>query len=286
MKDPLSTNSETASVDRGWRNKAYNIIFESDTAAGRRFDSILLIIIVLSVTTVIIDSVGSVRAKDYLVLNALEWIFTIFFTIEYIVRLLCVKQPLRYALSWFGIIDLISILPTYLAIILPEFHYLIDVRLLRMLRIFRILKIPRYVDESHILWMTLRNSRHKILVFLGAVVILSVILGTIMYIVEGPENGFTSIPVGMYWSIVTFTTTGYGDIHPKTPLGQFITSCAMLMGYGIIALPTGIIGVELAMSMLKISTTNRKCDDCLTEGQEADATFCKNCGAKLAPYQH
>lgn len=285
MKTPGSTNSETERVDRGWRDRAYNIIFESDTDAGRRFDTILLIIIVLSVATVIIDSVSAVRAKDYFALNVLEWIFTVFFTIEYIVRLLCVKQPLRYALSWFGIIDLISILPTYLAVIFPEFHFLIDVRLLRMLRIFRILKIPRYIDESQILWETLRNSRHKIFVFLGAVVILSVILGTIMYIVEGPENGFTSIPTGMYWSIVTFTTTGYGDIHPKTPLGQFITSCAMLMGYGIIALPTGIIGVELAMSMLKIKTTNRKCDICLAEGHEADATFCKNCGAKLAPYQ-
>jgi voltage-gated potassium channel len=285
MKNQSSTNNEIERVDRGWRDRAYNIIFESDTPAGRRFDSILLLIIVLSVATVIIDSVSAVRAKEYLVLNVLEWIFTVFFTIEYVVRLLCVKQPLRYALSWFGIIDLISILPTYLSIIFPEFHFLIDVRLLRMLRIFRILKIPRYIDESQILWMTLRNSRHKIFVFLGAVVILSVILGTIMYIVEGPENGFTSIPVGMYWSIVTFTTTGYGDIHPKTPLGQLITSCAMLMGYGIIALPTGIIGVELAMSMLKISTTNRKCDVCLAEGQEADATFCKNCGEKLAPYQ-
>lgn len=286
MKKTISTTNDAATPDRGWRDRAYAIIFESDTAAGRRFDSILLVIIVLSVATVIIDSVRAVRAQDYLVLNMLEWIFTVFFTIEYIVRLLCVKKPLRYALSWFGIIDLISILPTYLSVIFPEFHFLIDVRLLRMLRVFRILKIPRYFDESQILWMALKNSRHKILIFLGAVVIMSVILGTVMYIVEGPENGFTSIPVGMYWSIVTLTTTGYGDIHPKTPLGQLITSFAMLMGYGIIALPTGIIGIELAMTMMKGLPSNRKCDFCLTEGHEADATFCKNCGEKLAPYQN
>ena len=285
MRKTVLTSSEASTSDQGWRDRIYTIIFEADTLAGRRFDSILLLIIMLSVATVIIDSVVAIRAKDYIGLNILEWLFTLFFTIEYILRLLCVKQPLRYALGWFGIIDLISILPTYLAVIFPEFHFLIDVRLLRMLRVFRILKIPRYFDESQVLWSALQNSRHKILIFLGTVVIMSVILGTIMYIVEGPEHGFTSIPVGMYWSIVTLTTTGYGDIHPQTPLGQLITSFAMLMGYGIIALPTGIIGIELAMTMLKTTTTNRQCDFCLTQGHEADAMFCKNCGEKLSPYQ-
>ncbi|QRX81565.1 ion transporter [Glaciimonas sp. PAMC28666] len=272
--------------DQCWRARLYSIIFEADTVAGRRFDTALLLVIVLSVATVIIDSIGAIRARDYLILNGLEWLFTILFTLEYIVRLICVKRPLRYATSLFGVIDLLSILPTYLAILLPEFHFLIDVRLLRMLRVFRVLKLPRYFDESQILLQALRNSRHKIFVFLGAVIIMSVILGTIMYVIEGPGNGFTSIPVGMYWAIVTLTTTGYGDIHPKTPIGQLVTSLAMLLGYGIIALPTGIVGVELAMSMMRRTPTTRTCEQCLTEGHEADSLFCKHCGEKLPPYQY
>lgn len=278
--------SKFGKPDRGWRERLYTIIFEADTDAGRRFDTVLLIIIVLSVATVIVDSVGAVRSRDFLLLGILEWLFTVLFTVEYVVRLLCVKRPLRYALSLFGIIDLISILPTYLAILLPEFHFLIDVRLLRMLRMFRVMKLPRYFDESQILWQALRSSRHKILVFLGVVLIISVILGTVMYVIEGPGNGFTSIPVGMYWAIVTLTTTGYGDIHPKSPMGQLITSCAMLLGYGIIALPTGIVGVELAMTMMKGTPTTRTCTNCLTEGHEADSLFCKHCGEKLEPYQY
>jgi voltage-gated potassium channel len=196
------------------------------------------------------------------------------------------QAALALRLELFGIIDLLSILPTCLAILLPELHFLIDVRLLRMLRVFRVMKLPGYFDESQILLQALRNSRHKIMVFLGVVLIMSVILGTIMYVIEGPDNGFTSIPIGMYWSSVTLTTTGYGDIHPKTPMGQLITSCAMLLGYGIIALPTGIVGVELAMTMMKGTPTTRTCTNCLTEGHEADSLFCKHCGEKLAPYQH
>jgi len=272
--------------DRGWRERLYIIIFEADTTAGRRFDTALLLIIVLSVATVIIDSIGAVRSYNLVLFDILEWVFTALFTAEYVIRLLCVKRPLRYAFSMFGIIDLLSILPTYLSFFLPEFHVLIDVRLLRMLRVFRVLKLPRYFDESQVLLQALRNSRHKIMVFLGVVLIMSVILGTIMYVVEGPENGFTSIPVGMYWAIVTLTTTGYGDIHPKTPMGQLITSCAMLLGYGIIALPTGIVGVELAMAMMKGTPTTRTCTHCLTEGHEAESRFCKHCGEALAPYQY
>ncbi len=272
--------------DQGWRARLYTIIFEADTVAGRRFDTALLIMIVLSVLTVIIDSIGAIRIRQLWVLGGLEWLFTILFTVEYIVRLMCVKRPLKYATSLFGVIDLLSILPTYLAILFPEFHSLIDVRLLRMLRVFRVLKLPRYFDESQVLLQALRNSRHKILVFLGAVIIMSVILGTIMYVIEGPENGFTSIPVGMYWAIVTLTTTGYGDIHPKTPMGQLITSMAMLLGYGIIALPTGIVGVELAMSMMRGAPTTRTCEHCLTEGHDADALFCKHCGEELPEYQY
>ena len=272
--------------DQGWRARLYTIIFEADTIAGRRFDTALLILIVLSVATVIIDSIGAIRARELRLLGGLEWLFTLLFTIEYVVRLMCVKRPLKYATSLFGVIDLLSILPTYLAILFPEFQSLVDIRLLRMLRAFRVLKLPRYFDESQVLLQALRNSRHKILVFLGAVIIMSVILGTIMYVIEGPENGFTSIPIGMYWAIVTLTTTGYGDIHPKTPLGQLITSCAMLLGYGIIALPTGIVGVELAMSMMRGAPTTRTCVHCLTEGHEAESLFCKHCGEALPAYQY
>lgn len=269
----------------GWRLRWYTIIFEADTRAGRRFDVGLLLLILCSVLVVIIDSVEVVRQREFFLLGILEWIFTLLFTAEYVVRLLCVKRPWRYATSFFGVIDLLSILPSYLGFFLPEFYVLVDIRLLRMLRVFRVLKIPRYFDESQVLLQALRNSRHKIMVFLATMAILSIILGTVMYVVEGPKNGFTSIPVSMYWAIVTMTTTGYGDIHPHTPLGQMITSLAMLLGYGVIALPTGIVGAELAMSMMARKPTTRTCPDCLTEGHEAEAIFCKDCGHRLAPYQ-
>ncbi|WP_240475712.1 ion transporter [Herbaspirillum rhizosphaerae] len=276
---------EFGKPEEGWRLRWYTVIFEADTRAGRRFDVALLLLILCSVLVVIIDSVEVVREREFFLLGILEWIFTLLFTVEYVVRLLCVKRPWRYATSFFGVIDLLSILPSYLAFFLPEFHVLVDIRLLRMLRVFRVMKIPRYFDESQVLLQALRNSRHKIMVFLATMAILSIILGTVMYVVEGPKNGFTSIPVSMYWAIVTMTTTGYGDIHPHTPLGQMITSLAMLLGYGVIALPTGIVGAELAMSMMARKPTTRTCPDCLTEGHEAEAGFCKHCGHALAPYQ-
>lgn len=277
---------EFGKPEQGWRLRWYTVIFEADTRAGRRFDIALLVLILASVLAVIIDSVEVIRAREFFLLGILEWIFTLLFTAEYIVRLLCVKHPWRYMTSFFGVIDLLSILPSYLAFFLPEFYFLVDIRLLRMLRVFRVLKIPRYFDESQVLWQALRNSRHKIMVFLATMAILAIILGTIMYVVEGPKNGFTSIPVSMYWAIVTMTTTGYGDIHPHTPLGQMITSLAMLMGYGVIALPTGIVGAELAMTMMARKPTTRTCNDCLTEGHDTDAVFCKHCGHSLQPYQH
>ena len=267
--------------EHGWRRRWYIIIFEAESAAGKRFDIVLLLAIALSVLVVIIDSVTVIRERELFLLSTLEWIFTLLFTAEYVIRLLCVNSHWRYAISFFGIIDLLSILPSYLTFFFPQLHVLVDIRLLRMLRIFRVLKIPRYFDESQVLWQALYNSRHKIMVFLCAMVILSIILGSIMYVVEGPENGFTSIPLSMYWAIVTMTTTGYGDIHPKTPLGQMITSLAMLLGYGVIALPTGIVGAELAIGMMGRAPTTRTCGECLQEGHQADAAFCHSCGHRL-----
>jgi len=270
--------------EQGWRLRWHTIIFEADTVAGKRFDIALLLAIILSVLTVIVESVTVIRERDFFFLGILEWIFTLLFTAEYVIRLLCVKNPWRYVTSFFGIIDLLSILPSYLAFFLPEFHVLVDIRLLRLMRVFRVLKIPRYFNASQTLWLALRNSRHKIMVFLIAMAILSIVLGSVMYVVEGPGNGYTSIPVSMYWAIVTMTTTGYGDIHPKTPLGQMITSLAMLVGYGVIALPTGIVGAELAMNMMARAPTTRTCGECLCEGHHSDAVFCHSCGQRLLPY--
>jgi voltage-gated potassium channel len=186
-------------------------------------------------------------------------------------------------LSFFGIIDLVSILPTYLGILLPGFHVLVDVRLLRMLRIFRIVKLPLYFEESQVLWRGLVRSRHRIMVFLGVVLILTAVLGTVMYLVEGPSNGFTSIPVSMYWAVVTMTTTGYGDIHPKTPLGQFITSLAILLGYGVIAFPAAMVGAGAATAVRQLQRPSRVCPECHSEGHDADAVYCRRCGEPLPP---
>ncbi len=210
----------------------------------------------------------------------LEWFFTVLFTLEYIGRLLCVERPGRYARSFFGIVDLVSVLPTYLAVFVPELHALIDVRVLRMLRVFRILKLTQYVAEYRFLGAALLSSRRKIAVFLSAVVVIVVSLGTVMYVIEGPANGFTSIPVAIYWAITTMTTVGFGDIAPKTGLGRFIASLMMLMGWGVLAVPTGIVTAEITTRQLQ-TTTTRACDACGTVGHAADAEFCRNCGARL-----
>jgi voltage-gated potassium channel len=267
----------------GWRRRLYAIAFEANTDAARRFNACLLSAIIASVAVVVLDSIEVVRARELAALDILEWIFTLLFTAEYIGRLLCVERPLRYAFSFFGVVDLVSILPTYLAFFLPGFHVLVDVRILRTLRIFRILKLPLYFDESQVLWRALARSRHRIMVFLGVVLILVVVLGTVMYLVEGPSNGFTSIPVSMYWAVVTMTTTGYGDIHPKTPLGQFVTSLAILFGYGVIAFPAGMVGVEMATAKQQKQPPSRACSHCNTRGHEGDALFCKHCGEQLPP---
>ena len=210
----------------------------------------------------------------------LEWTFTIFFTVEYVLRLVCVGRPLRYARSFFGVVDLLAILPTYVAIFIPGVHYLVVIRAVRILRVFRVLKLATYMAEVEVMMRAIRSSVRKILVFAYAVVTLTVILGSVMYLIEGPENGFTSIPRGVYWAIVTLTTVGYGDISPQTPPGQALASVVMIMGYGIIAVPTGIVTAEMTLAV-RASISGQACPDCSAEGHDTDAAHCKFCGSRL-----
>ena len=269
----------------GWRLQAYTIIFEADTRAGRLFDLVLFVAILASVGVVIADSVHPLAERYGKVFGVLEWAFTILFTIEYALRLSCVRHPMRYATSFFGIVDLLSILPTYFAMLFPEAQVLIDVRVLRLLRIFRVLKLTAYLWEYQALGAALVASRRKVLVFLSAVAMIVVVMGTLMYVVEGPENGFTSIPTAVYWAISTMTTVGFGDIVPKTDLGRLIASFMMLVGWGTLAVPTGIVTSELTARRMRGEPTTRTCHECLTEGHAADATFCLHCGARLPAFR-
>ncbi len=272
----------------GWRLRWYTIIFEADTRAGRLFDQILIGIILLSIAVVMADSVEAVNRGYGPVFSAIEWIFTLFFTAEYTARLVCTRRPLRYATSFFGIIDLLAVLPTYLALFIPGLHALIDVRVLRLLRVFRVFKLTAYVAEYQSLGRALAASRRKIMVFLSAVLMLVLVMGTVMYVIEGRANGFTSIPTSIYWAISTVTTVGFGDIAPKTDLGRLISSFMMLLGWGVLAVPTGIVTAEMAAQrrmQLTQETTTRTCHECLTEGHSPDASFCLHCGATLPPYQ-
>lgn len=269
--------------DKTWKQKWYQVIFESDTPAGRRFDVILLFAILGSLLVIMLESVPGLNAKYAATFVALEWFFTILFSIEYIIRLQIVKRPFSYVSSFYGIIDLISILPSYLAIVLGGAQYFIVIRSLRLLRVFRVLKMVRFIGEANILSSALRASRHKIAVFLIAVICINFIMGTIMYLVEGPENGFKSIPISIYWCIVTLTTVGYGDISPATPLGQFIASVIMIMGYGVIAVPTGIVTSELAKAPQgsAMEAKGKACSVCEKSGMAADAEYCQYCGEAL-----
>ena len=262
-----------------WRIRLHEIIFEADTPAGRAFDIALIGSILLSVLAVMLDSITPVRQVYGGWLIAAEWLFTLLFTVEYLMRLLCVGRPLKYATSFFGVIDLLSILPTYLSLLLPGSRYLLIVRILRILRIFRILKLAVYISEADVLVRSLQASRRKITIFLFVVLTIVTIIGSMIYVIEGAENGFTSIPTGVYWAIVTLTTVGYGDISPATPLGQFLASFVMILGYGIIAVPTGIVTSEMAR--MKPRVTTQSCRECASEGHDHDALFCKFCGAKL-----
>ena len=264
-----------------WRQKLFEVIFEADTPGGRAFDVGLIICILASVTVVMLDSVGPVRERFGGWLQGAEWFFTILFTIEYIFRLACVGRPIRYAASFFGLVDLLAILPTYVSLLVPGTRYFLVVRILRVLRIFRILKLGTCLQEAHLLRRALLASRRKILVFLFAVLTMVVILGSLIYLIEGPENGFTSIPTSVYWAIVTLTTVGYGDISPQTPWGQVLASLVMILGYSIIAVPTGIVTVHLADEHRKGPVCGQACPSCGAEGHDADARHCKYCGTRL-----
>ncbi|MEO6351854.1 MAG: ion transporter [Burkholderiaceae bacterium] len=285
---PISqTSVNFGRPDSGLRLRLYTIIFEADTRAGWYFDVLLIIAILLSILVVVIDSMNTASQNYGMVLGGLEWMFTILFTIEYLARLSCVRHPLRYATSFFGVIDLLSILPTYVAMVFPEMYVLLDVRILRLLRMFRVFKLTMYVAEYSALALALRASGRKILIFISVVLMLILVLGTLMYVVEGPHNGFTNIPVSMYWAVVTMTTVGYGDITPQTDLGKVIASMMMLLGWGTLAVPTGIVTAEMAaLRLAPRTTTTRTCPHCLNEGHEAHAKFCKDCGTLLQEYQH
>jgi voltage-gated potassium channel len=268
----------------GWRLRLYTIIFEADTRAGRLFDQWLIAVILASVLIVVLDSVQTISAQYNAVFSVLEWVFTVAFTLEYVARLLCVRHPARYALSFYGLIDLAALLPTYVALLVPEVHALIDVRVLRLLRVFRVFKLTAYMTEFQSLGAALRASRRKILVFLSAVLMIVLVMGTLMYVVEGPANGFTNIPTAVYWAITTMTTVGFGDITPKTDLGRLIASVMMLLGWGTLAVPTGIVTAEMTSARHTPTHTTRTCHECLSEGHPSDASYCMHCGAKLPTY--
>lgn len=284
-RPPPQSKSKAVSAEArppagGWRGRLHEVIFEAETKAGRAFDIALIGLILLSVLAVMLESSRGVRARYGSELYAAEWAFTLLFTVEYLLRLLSVRRPLRYALSFYGVVDLLAIIPTYLSLIVPGSHYLLVVRILRLLRIFRILKLAEHLSEADVLMRALRASRRKISVFLLTVLTMVVIIGTLLYVIEGEENGFTSIPVGIYWAVVTLTTVGYGDISPKTPAGQTLAALVMIIGYGIIAVPTGIVTVEIAQAARKPVST-QACPECSAEGHDADAVHCKYCGARL-----
>jgi voltage-gated potassium channel len=263
-----------------WRERWHEVIFEADTPWGKRFDVALLVIILLSVLAVCLESVRELRESHGLLLRTVEWVFTGLFTFEYVARLISVRRSLRYALSFYGIVDLLAILPTFLVYFLPGSQALLVIRALRLLRVFRILKLTHFIGESRLLGAAMRASLRKIIVFIGVVLSIVLIFGALMYVVEGDENGFTNIPVSIYWAVVTLSTVGFGDIVPQTVVGRVIASILMLMGYAIIAVPTGIVTVELSAATRTASNT-QSCPSCGASDHDNDARHCKHCGAKL-----
>ncbi|TVZ53278.1 ion transporter [Dokdonia sp. Hel_I_53] len=274
-----------------WRQKLHDIIYEADTPAGKSFDVILLILILASIILVMLESVKSIGARYHDFFEIGEWIITIFFTIEYFARIITVKKPSTYIFSFYGLIDFFSTIPQYLAFFFIGSNALLTIRALRLLRVFRILKITRYVGESNKLAKAIKDSKAKVSIFLFAVLILCIIAGTLMYMIEGEESGFSSIPVSVYWCIVTLTTVGFGDIAPVTPLGQLIAAIIMIMGYGIIAVPTGIVSAEYAKDQDASKITidgedyvhmnTQACENCNARKHRDDALFCHNCGHSL-----
>ena len=263
------------------KQRLHEIIYEADTKGGKLFDVILLIAIIASILLVMLESIESFDAKYHTFLDISEWVITLLFSLEYILRLISIKKPFKYIFSFYGIVDLLSTIPKYLSFIFVGSHHLAALRALRLLRVFRILKLTRYVGASNTLLVALRSSRAKIAVFLFFVVIVCIILGTIMYMIEGEESGFTSIPRSVYWAIVTLTTVGFGDIAPQTPLGQFIASIIMILGYGIIAIPTGIVSSEISKNTNKIDSNTQSCPSCLKDTHKDNAKFCDHCGSIL-----
>lgn len=267
-------------MNKKTKQKLYEIIYEAETPAGKGFDILLLVLILLSVLVVILESVSSIRSEFLTELKILEWVITILFTFEYFIRIWIINRPINYIFSFYGIIDLLSVVPTYLALFVAGTQSLIIIRAIRLLRVFRILKITRYTKEGKILLQALVASRVKISVFLFGVLTIILIIGTVMYLVEGESNGFDNIPKSIYWAVVTLTTVGYGDITPQTPLGQLIAGFVMILGYAIIAVPTGIVSVEISNEVRK-AKRERICTKCQFTDHDEDARFCKNCGERL-----
>jgi voltage-gated potassium channel len=275
----MNGNSDEIKL-KNWQIKLHTIIFEAETKAGKRFDVLLLIAILFSIGIVMAESVKSLDLKYGDAFNVLEWVFTVLFSLEYILRIICVGRPLKYIFSFYGLIDLLSILPTYLGLFFIDTSSLSVIRSFRLLRVFRVLKLARFMKESNLIVTALKNSRYRITVFLFGILSVTVIMGTVMYMIESPEDGFTSIPRSIYWAIVTLTTVGYGDIAPQTDLGQFISSIVMILGYAIIAIPTGIITGEIikADDAPNAKHNTKVCIKCHLDEHDDDAKFCKHCG--------
>lgn len=262
------------------RHRLHEIIFEADTRSGRLFDAVLLVLILGSVAVVMLESVPSVRDDHGWLLIRLEWLFTLLFTVEYLLRLYSVRSPWRYATSFFGVVDLLAVLPTYLSLLFPGAQALLVIRIFRLLRVFRVFKLAEYLNESRALWVAIKASSRKIFVFLFAILNIVVVMGAAMYVVEGPVHGFTSIPTSIYWAVVTVTTVGYGDLAPATAIGKALSMMLMLMGYGIIAVPTGIVSAQV-VQVVRGQISTQACPNCGGEGHQYDAVHCRKCGEKL-----
>lgn len=279
-----STRFEARPEGATWRSRLHTVVFEADTAAGRLFDVIVIAMILLSVVAVSLETVSGLPPALAEGLRVLEWVLTGLFTVEYALRLMAVQRPLAYAASFYGVVDLLAILPSWIALVFPAARVLLVVRILRVLRVFRVLKLARFLNEAQVITGALRASARKITVFLVAVCTIVIVVGSLMYLIEGPEHGFTSIPRSMYWTVVTLTTVGYGDIAPKSPLGQAVASLVMILGYGIIAVPTGIVTAEIAQQGRRPDSTaisTQMCAVCGADDHQGDAAFCRHCGTAL-----
>ena len=279
LKTPKGIMETQKASSHSWRKKLYIIIFEAETPAGKLFDVLLIWAILLSICVICLESMSELKRAYGQTLSIIEWFFTILFTIEFFLRIIAVKKPSTYLTSFYGVIDILAILPSYIGLFFVGAHSLMVIRAIRLLRIFRLFKLTRYVGEAEVLTKALFSGRHKIFVFVMAVFTLALFMGAVMFVVEGEQAGFTSIPKGMYWAIVTMTTVGYGDLIPQTDLGKTLASILMIMGYGIIAVPTGIVSVEIANATK--NQTTRMCHACLLEGHATDAIFCRACAHRL-----